>query len=98
MLVLAPEIKREPSVFIHAREPGDAIEPVLIRSPIVIGDRLPEMEAVAQRSTTNAHKPRIRGLEAVHRPTGWNTVRRLRLKITEHVVQDAQRLGVLVEH
>src|SRR5215475_3196892 len=63
MLIFAAKIKCKAAQFTTCAEARVVVEAFLIRAPVIIGDRLPEMEAVAERGTADASQLRIGAFE-----------------------------------
>ena len=66
MLVLAAHVQRERSLLVQRREAGNVVEPRLVRPPIVVEERLSQVEAVLQNRARDPLHPRVNGLQPIH--------------------------------
>src|SRR5216683_8271609 len=98
MLMLTPHIMPEAPDLVQRREPSDVIEAGLVRSAVVVVDRLPQMEAVAQRRSSNSHQPRIRRMQSVHGSTRRTPVWNRGAELRQQLCQYGLRLFVVAVH
>src|ERR1700678_4125742 len=94
MLILPPHVQRKRPPFVDCRSSRYVIETGLIRSPIIIVDRLPQMIAVAQYWATNSHQPRVRRLQSVDSAARSAAVGDLRVQFRQQLCQNL--LGLVV--
>ncbi len=93
MLILPPHIQRKPPKLLNRRSPRDQVEPRLIRPPIIVHDRLPQVVAVPQARSRDPHRPRVLRLHPVHQPAIPSpTVGRLRPQLARQHREDLLRL------
>ena len=92
VLIFASVIQRESSRLRPRAESRVIIEPALVRPPVVVDDRLPQMKAVSQRRPADAAHLRVDAFQLSARMIQFRCIVDVRLYFLEHRQIEARAL------